>query len=407
MTDNKDAGEDAGANPATVTTTDGQGIQIGDDNAQDNTFLNNRTSITIYAGAPPQGSSVASSPATSHPTPEVVPRAADPSGTEPFPGPKVGGGPHTTPGMSVTPRPPSWRPHHTPAFAAIAVCAFVAIFVLVFAIIRVNAPTNNPNLTPKSNQSVDSTASASAVQPTTSTSESPSPSLVPSTPTDPLSGVSAGECFANNGTLQDPALELDPACSDGDFQVTQVLADTSDTSGCDGSTDDWPYVDDSSYQVVCFAYLSDSLLYHAQVGQCVSGPSEDLTAWIFDSSCQPSTFTVVNRYQGTANTSECGSDMPESLSVNDFPSLDVLLCLQMNYPTFGTAAIGSCVLETYNSPGINNYALVPCGEANAVIDSRTAGYGDPNDFCGTDGWNSWQASGYPQYSYTTCIRSTN
>lgn len=404
MTGNGDEGERKAV--PSVTVTDSQGAQIGDHNLQDN------TSIHIHLSAPPREQSAVDGPAAARPVPEAPPVARASAGT-PYPGPEVGIGARIIPGTPAAPGPRAWQPRNKPAFRYITVfvSVFVAISVLVFAVIRSNAlsdgaPSSHTGQTSPSNQSASSATPTSTVQPTSPSPESPSPSPTPSTPSDPLSGVTSDECFFNGGTLQDPDFQPDPACTDGDFQVAQVLADTDDPSACEVASDDWAYVDDADDQVVCFTYLSDSPVYHAQINDCVFGPSGDPTSWSIKSSCSAGTFTVIGRYQGTADTSKCGSDMPESLTAYGFPNLDVLLCLQMNFPFFGTAAIGTCLLGTYDYPGVDYYSSVSCSQANAVIDSRTTTYNDTG-FCGTDSVASWEAPGYSQYSYTTCIRWLN
>jgi len=407
MTDNGDEGERK-ATPS-VTVTDSKGVQVGDHNLQNNPILKNDTSIHIHLSAPPREQSAVDGPAVARPVPEVPPGVARASAGTSYPGPEVGIGARIIPGKPAAPGLRAWQLRNKPAFRYIAV--FVAISVLVFAVIRSNAlsddaPSSYTGQTSPSSQSASSATPSSTLQPISPSPEPPSPSPTPSTPSDPLSGVTSDKCFFNGGTLQDPDFQQDPACTDGDFQVAQVLVNTDDPSACEAASDDWDYVDDADDQVVCFTYLSDSPIYHAQINDCVFGPSDDSTSWSIRSSCSAGTFTVIGRYQGTADTSKCGSDMPESLTAYEFPNLDVLLCLQMNFPFFGTAAIGTCLLGTYDYPGVDYYSPTSCSEANAVIDSRTTTYNDAG-FCGTDSVASWEAPGYSQYSYTTCIRWLN
>lgn len=282
--------------------------------------------------------------------------------------------------------PPAPRPPHQRRRIGSSVLTAYAIFSIVSAILR-SLPTAPP-----------------------SPYQWPPPSLpipsapAPSTPSDPLAGAWTGECFSNDGTEHNPDLQPG-ACLDGHFKVLQVLAGTTDTSGCNGFTgDDWNLSDVASDQVLCFSYLHSSPAYHALRDQCVYGRSGSYTIWNSEP-CQAGTFTVVGRYRGTTDTSNCGSDMGREFTIDGYPDLDEVLCLRMNFPLLGTVRMNRCLLES-GPPSNPSFSPVPCSAANVVVTGRTGKYDDPG-FCGTDTAFSWRPPGYTNLGYTTCIRPLN
>jgi hypothetical protein len=249
-------------------------------------------------------------------------------------------------------------------------------------------------------------ATLPSVIPTTPPSSpvtAPTTPAAPSTPADPLAAAQPGECFSNDGSEQHPALRPDSACPDGDFQVVQVLAGTTDASGCDEVThDDWNIIDPAGDQALCFSYQTSSSAYHAADGQCVYGPSHRDTTWRSEP-CEAGTFSVVARYRDTTDGSECGSDsdMARQFTVPGYPDLDELLCLQVNYPVVGTVPIDTCLLKSGTGSDAS-FSQVPCDEANVVVTGRTGTYDDPS-FCGTDGASWWHPRGYRDLGFTTCL----
>jgi serine/threonine protein kinase len=321
--------------------------------------------------------------------------------------------PPTDPGQ------PPRRPRNKPAVAAALLIVLLA--GLTASALNANAPYSRSQQIPSSGQP-PSSAPANATQPTLPISSLPVPSVTtpstpsvaapsipsvttPSTPSDPLAGAWTGECFSNDGSEWSADLQPDPACLDGDFKVVQILADTTDRSDCDGFTgDDWNVSDVADDQVLCFSYLDSSPAYHASVGQCVYGPSDSNTIWSFEP-CQAGTFTVVGKYRGTTDMSECGPDMSREFTIGGYPGLDEVLCLRMNFPLLGTVPMNTCLLEN-GTAGNSSFSLSPCSDANVVVTGRIGVYDDPF-FCGTEAAYWWRSNGYPSLGFTTCIRPLN
>jgi hypothetical protein len=240
-----------------------------------------------------------------------------------------------------------------------------------------------------------------------STSPSPAPSPSPSaTPSDPLGEAWSGECFFPDDGEQDLTQNPSSAwqstsCSDGEFKVIEVLANTPGTSGCNGFTgDDWNVPDQSSDRVVCFTYLDSNSAYNAAVNNCVYGLSYQGAPWSA-ASCSAGHFTVVSKHWSTTSTDACGSNIAESFTVSDYPVLDEVLCVQMLYPTLGSVPLNTCLRESgpVRSP---TFTSSSCADANVVIRGRVFVYDDPS-FCGQYSSAWWYPAGYPNLGFTACL----
>jgi hypothetical protein len=232
------------------------------------------------------------------------------------------------------------------------------------------------------------------------------PSSLPS-PADPLAGASPGNCYANNGTEDDPQWQLDPGCGTGDFKVVAVEPDTTDTSSACSGVQGWDldYPDQVGDQVLCMAYLDSSSAYGAAAGQCVFGPPGLYQAWDF-ASCGTGNFTVVNVYRDSTDPYPCGSgsDYNVSITVPGYPDLAKVLCLQMNFPWISTVQVNGCVWQSGSGSDTSFSPVSSCSDANAVVEGRIF---EPDDgsFCGQYGWDSWRSTDYPDLGVTVCLGS--
>lgn len=305
-------------------------------------------------------------------------------------------------GGASTPAPPIYIPvpppprRRSPQRLAAALVGGAAVVVLIIAATTTSDQhgSNSQSLFPAAESSVSAT-------PQQSPTASPSPS-----PADPMAGAITGDCFMNDGTEQDPDLQPDLSCVAGDFDVAQVLPDTTGTSGCDGTAPEWGVADSTDDQVLCLSYQNASSAYNAAANDCVFGPPGSGQIWSTQP-CGVGNFTVLDRYTGaTADEAVCGpgSQWWVPFTVNGYPGLDAVLCLKMNYPLVDTAPMDTCLYEAGLS-SYQDFTEVPCGSANVYITGRVEA--DNSSWCGSDGWFWWPPPGYPSLGFTTCLRQGN
>jgi hypothetical protein len=320
-------------------------------------------------------------------------------------------GASTTAPPVYIPRPLRRRtPERLTAALIVGVAAALVAGVVVAVVVIANTNTshqrggNSQSLSPAAESSP-----TSALSPQQSPSPQQAPTASPSrSPTDPMAGAMPGDCFMNNGTEQNPDLQPDPSCLDGDFDVAQVLPDTTDTSGCDATAPQWGVADSTDDQVLCLSYQDAGSAYNAAVNDCVSASPGQTWSTV---SCSIGNFTVLDRYTGaTADNTACGSgsDWYASFQNNGYPNLNVMLCLQMNYPPIATAPVGTCIYHIDFS-SYKDFNEVPCGSANSYVSGHSGTY-DPSQ-CGSNGgtygWYWWFPPGYPSLGVTTCLRPAN
>ncbi|MFB7664394.1 hypothetical protein ACFC1R_10680 [Kitasatospora sp. NPDC056138] len=233
------------------------------------------------------------------------------------------------------------------------------------------------------------------------------PTPTPTPTTDPVQAAQVGQCFGNTGTEQQVALKP-TECGSGGFQVVRVFRGTTDRSSCDSvPRTSWAVSYDGYYLVLCLSYqYPHSTAYYATQGNCVYGTTGQ-SDWN-QVTCQKGNFTVLARYSGTTDTSKCNSwtgyDRSEYFTVSRWPSLNVLLCLTMNYPdAMGHATKNECLYASGPDNAMVFRTVGSCGEGNVVVTGRTSAY-DDTSFCGNDGWATWRQNDYPTLSYTVCFR---
>ncbi|MDT0341967.1 serine/threonine protein kinase [Streptomyces litchfieldiae] len=230
----------------------------------------------------------------------------------------------------------------------------------------------------------------------------------PSPTPDPIRDAVEGDCFDNYGTMDD--LDLSPAsCGGGSFEAVRVLHGTTDLSECDGVPDSSWAVSYGSYDLVmCLSYLHpNGSAYHTTPGECVYGPSDGGTVWD-EVDCQTGNFTVVARYPGDSDLSDCDPserwDHSRHYTVDTWPELNVRLCLSMNYPDdIGHAPIDTCLAMSGSGSDLH-FTYADCSVADVYVTGRTSTYYDTG-FCGSDGWSTWESPEFPELSYTACFRS--
>jgi hypothetical protein len=229
----------------------------------------------------------------------------------------------------------------------------------------------------------------------------------PPSPADPLAGVPAGGCYANNGTEDDPRWQADPACATGDFKVVAVEPGTTDTSSACGGVSDWDidYPDAADGRVLCMAYLDASPAYAAAAGTCVFGPPSSSQGWHV-TPCDVGTFAVVDVHRNSTDTSRCGSNSDEYVpfTVSGYPKLAKVLCLEMNFPLPATVPLNTCVWQGGPDSDPTFSPVTSCGSANAEVVGRIF-VPDDRAFCGQYRPYTWQSAEYPRLAVTFCIGS--
>lgn len=214
-----------------------------------------------------------------------------------------------------------------------------------------------------------------------------------------------GDCFENEGTLQDPEL-TSAECESGVFEVLRV-SNSSDPAACDGTplsdmTATYPEV------TLCLTYDHSSEVYRAGEGDCVEEYDYDADRWISED-CTTADFTVTERLEGTGDDAGCDRSRPgshsQAFTVESWPELDVVLCLSMNYPRgdIGYAQPGDC-MHLYGKEGDRTFESADCGSDDVVeITRRTDVYYEvPEEFCGRTNWSNFNPEGFPELAYTVC-----
>jgi hypothetical protein len=224
----------------------------------------------------------------------------------------------------------------------------------------------------------------------------------PSPPPDPMAAAQVGSCFYDEGTAGQSDL-VPAACTTGAFEVVQVFDGTTDLNSCNNVPDhDESVASTADDLVLCLSYQNAyGDAFHATQGDCVYGPNQSAATWDTEA-CQTGNFKVLAVYRGTTDSGKCSSwpyyDEYFSYPVASNPSLDVLLCLTMNYPdAAGDAKQYDCLLKSGNS--FTNPSS--CSAANVYVAGRTSAYNDPG-FCGSYGWTTWENPDYPKLAYTVC-----
>nr|WP_281259650.1 serine/threonine-protein kinase [Streptomyces zhaozhouensis] len=222
-----------------------------------------------------------------------------------------------------------------------------------------------------------------------------------------------GDCFENQGTMRDVDLTSMATCEDGAFETLRVIHGPADPAACDGTplndlTSTYPEDD----LTLCLTYLHEdgATAYHAREGDCVDGVTGSGYSRWSETECANGSFTVVERLEGTSDDAGCDRSRPgthsHAFTVDAWQSLDVVLCLSINYGAgdVGYAEPGDC-LHRYGPEGDRSYEFADCGSDDAMYVTRRAPtyYDDPDKFCGDDIWIRFDA-GLPELSYTVCLR---
>ncbi|HET9168600.1 MAG TPA: hypothetical protein VFN97_04155 [Actinospica sp.] len=280
---------------------------------------------------------------------------------------------------------------------AAAVSAAVLILIVVLALSNSHqaAPTPGPVY---SSDSYDPN--------TTYTDPYTDPVTTTEAPTqDPEAAATVGSCFYDDGSGTTSDL-VATDCATGAFEVVKIVNGSTDLTGCDGVSDEDEAVSAPSDDLVlCLSYQNDGgTAYHATQGQCVYGQSGSGSEWDTED-CQTGNFKVLAVYRGTTDSGKCKSlgdyDYSEYYTETD-SSLDVLLCLSMNYPdAAGDASQNECLSKsgTDSHPTFTNTGS--CSNSNVYVTGRTNTYDDPS-FCGNDGATWWENSDFPTLAYTVC-----
>ena len=298
----------------------------------------------------------------------------------------------TTPGAATA------KPKNA-GFIAAAVSAAVLILIVVLAL--GNSHSDAPAATPvSSSDSYDPGTTDPYTDPYTdpvTTTEAPTQ--------DPEAAATVGSCFDDYGSGTTPDL-VAADCTTGAFSVVKVVDGSTDLNSCDGVADEDEAVSSASDDLVlCLSYQNGGgTAYHATQGQCVYGQSGSGTEWDTED-CQTGNFKVLAVYRGTTDSGKCdslsGDDYSEYYTESD-STLDVLLCLSMNYPdAAGDATQNECLSKsgTDSHPTFTNTGS--CSNANVYVTGRTSKYDDPG-FCGNDGATWWENSDFPSLAYTVC-----
>lgn len=313
--------------------------------------------------------------------------------------------PPTGPGPTRTPRPSGevWRVLG-PVFAV----ATVLVLLILAGVLGDDGDAQGGSAS--SSQSTESTATDTEEEPGPSAedvpviddpaTEEPDPEPEP----HPIRDAEEGDCFSNDGTMQDMELTA-TSCGDSTFEAVEVLHGTTDPDDCGPS--DWTVRYPSYDLVMCLDYRHASgSAYHADEGDCVYGESGSGTHWSTQE-CETGNFTVLERLKGTKDTSRCEGGYgtySRYFTVKRSPELNVVLCLRINYPDdIGYAERNHCMIKTGSPPDLD-FTFSDCDRANVIATGRTSVY-DNTAFCGDQGWSTWRSSEFPDLSYTACFRN--
>ncbi|MFR9800167.1 hypothetical protein ACL02U_30370 [Streptomyces sp. MS06] len=222
-------------------------------------------------------------------------------------------------------------------------------------------------------------------------------------PADPGATAEVGDCFHDDGGSKQADLSS-ADCGVGTFKVVRVNTGTTDLDSCDDVTDSDESVSFTAYdRVLCLSYQSSGgSAFHARQGECVFGAPDD-DAWS-KLSCRAGAFKVLAVYRGTTAHSKCDNwphyNRWRTMTVPGNSSLDVLLCMSMQYPDdAGYATRNECLVKSGNT--FTNAGS--CAKSNVYVTGRTSRYAD-RSFCGRDGATWWHSTYYPAFSYTVCWR---
>ncbi|MEU5154358.1 protein kinase [Glycomyces sp. NPDC021274] len=334
--------------------------------------------------------------------PGYVPSApgyAPSPGYAPVGAPSQPGGPVLPPGVPYHP-PQGQKPDRTVMYAGLAVLAVVVIALVVIL----------PNLGGDDGKDPDYAASDGTAEATGDDSglggEETSEPV--DTETDPVATAVVGDCFWDYG--DETTADLEPSsCEDGSFEVVEVYHDTTDLASCDGVDDLSTSVSSSAANLVlCLSFLhANGEAYHAEVGECVFGPNDSVSEW-YPIECQEGAFEVLERLEGVSDPGSC----EESAYYNQnytFTTgqayLDVVLCLSMIYPDdMGYASQDDCMSMSGDpDAGTALFHFADCDSANTYVTGRIDEY-ENLDWCGDDGWSTWQSYDFPDHAYTVCWR---
>ncbi|WP_025272216.1 serine/threonine protein kinase [Haloglycomyces albus] len=218
--------------------------------------------------------------------------------------------------------------------------------------------------------------------------------------------ATAGDCFVNTGTYDDPDLSA-RSCDDGMYEVAKVVNGSGNHSRCDRAADLTRSLSYSSYDLtLCLSYRhSAGNAYHAEADDCFYGPpGENEPKNLTD--CGTGVFRVLNRFEGTTDTSRCDKGTYYTgwqTFTTGVDELNVLLCTSMIYPDdAGYASVDHCMYRTGSGDDMS-FTFSNCSSANAIITGRSGSYGDQG-MCGNHGWYTWRHGEYDGYEYTICYR---
>ncbi|SDD92302.1 serine/threonine protein kinase [Glycomyces harbinensis] len=316
------------------------------------------------------------------------------------------GSPHPNPGGPAfqypagMPGPVPLRPKQdrTVLYGIVAVIAVVALASLLFLIDR---PEDDD---PATIADGSTTSDSDGTDPGAGGEDDTEP--VEAT-TDPVADAAVGDCFYDYGDADEADLEA-ATCGDGTFTVVDIYYDTTDLSMCDGTDDLTTSVSDSaSRTVLCLSYQhSYGDAYHAEVGECVFGPDDDVSPW-YQIECQTGAFEVLERLTGQSDMDACTDSTYYNHGfefTTDQSYLDVVLCLQFIYPDdAGYAELDDCMYMDGDPAAGAYYWFSDCDSANVYVTGRTDEY-EAGGFCGDDGWTTWSSPDFAVHTYTVCWR---
>jgi eukaryotic-like serine/threonine-protein kinase len=341
-----------------------------------------------YPSAPQGYSPVPPSPAYAPSNPGYAPSGAP-----------VPGGPVLPPGGPYLP-PQVDKPDRTVLYAVLAVLAVVVIALIVVLPNLGDDGGEDPDLTISEGADVNETGDDSGLG-----GEETDPV---DAETDPVVNAVVGDCFWDNG--DETTADLEPSsCEDGSFEVVDIYYDTTDLSSCDGVDDLTSSVSSPEGNLVlCLSFLhANGEAYHAQVGECVFGPNDSVSEW-YPIECQEGAFEVLERLDGVSDPASCSESAYYNQNYTFTTSqayLDVVLCLSMIYPDdMGYATQDDCMSMSGDpDAGTALFTFADCDSANTYVTGRIDEY-DNRDWCGDDGWSTWESYDFPEHAYTVCWR---
>lgn len=375
----------------------------------------NRTVVMFGPGIVPAASQAGQSePTTINYSPEPpASYMSAPQGYSPVPAgyapsapgyaPAQQGGPVLHPGGPYPPQ--VQKPDRTALYAVLAVLAVVVIALVVIL----------PNLGGNDDEDPDDTAGDDGTSEGTTTggdsddSGSGGEETDPvETETDPVVNAVVGDCFWDYGDAT--TAELEPSsCEDGSFEVVEIFTGTTDLASCDAVDNMTTSVSSSAGDLVlCLSFLhANGEAYHAEVGECVFGPNDSVSEW-YPIDCQEGAFEVLERLEGVNDPASCSESVYYNQNytfTTEQTYLDVVLCLKMIYPDdMGYAVQDDCMSMTGDPEGGTAlFHFADCDSANTYVTGHIDEY-ENLDWCGDDGWSTWQSVDFPEHAYTVCWR---